>query len=44
MMRPKIAGIRAKDRQTFNRQVNAYLKKLRAQASEGAPSRTGIWR
>ena len=31
--RPKIAGIRAKDRQTFNRQVNAYLKKLKAQAA-----------
>ena len=31
--RPKIAGIRAKDRQAFNRQVNAYLKKLKAQAA-----------
>ena len=32
--RPKIAGIRAKDRQAFNRQVNAYLKKLKAQAAQ----------
>ena len=32
--RPKIAGIRAKDRQAFNRQVNAYLKKLKSQAAQ----------
>ena len=33
-MRPRIAVARAKDRKAFNRQVNAYLKELRAQAAQ----------